>query len=350
MPAPRGKFLQAVLVLIVAALVFKYVIRPPMPFSVFSLYMAVTLMAVLVYVSSDSDSWRGFVAPIWATLTEPRRRSWRLFLGVVIPLLVGYYAYSQAAARAEAPLELRAVHPAPPDSISFRGKEVNLQHADTPIRKDIKQNPGNAAKHYAAGAAIYIRNCVYCHGDFLDGKGHFAHGFNPQPADFVGPNTIAQLSEGFVFWRIAKGGPGLPKESTPWNSAMPAWEDRLTEEQIWQLVYYLYETTGHPPRVMESHAARPVDPGLASRLLVESAAVLGPRLTAAAGEVTIEFTNDSGIPHNVEVEGNGVEEVSETITEGSTSLTLTLEPGEYEFYCAVPGHREGGMEGTLTVE
>jgi plastocyanin len=73
-------------------------------------------------------------------------------------------------------------------------------------------------------------------------------------------------------------------------------------------------------------------------------------LHAAAGEVTIELTNDSGIPHNVEVEGNGVEEVSETITEGSTSLTLTLEPGEYEFYCAVPGHREGGMEGTLTVE
>ncbi len=73
-------------------------------------------------------------------------------------------------------------------------------------------------------------------------------------------------------------------------------------------------------------------------------------LTAAAGEVTIEFMNESGIPHNVEVEGNGVEEVSDTITEGSTDLTLTLEPGEYEFYCAVPGHREGGMEGTLTVE
>jgi plastocyanin len=73
-------------------------------------------------------------------------------------------------------------------------------------------------------------------------------------------------------------------------------------------------------------------------------------LTAAAGEVTIELMNESGIPHNVEVEGNGVEEVSETITEGSTSLTMTLEAGEYEFYCAVPGHREGGMEGTLTVE
>lgn len=73
-------------------------------------------------------------------------------------------------------------------------------------------------------------------------------------------------------------------------------------------------------------------------------------LTAAAGEVTIDFTNDSGIPHNVGIEGNGVDEVSETITEGTTSLAVTLEPGEYVFYCAVGGHREGGMEGTLTVE
>jgi plastocyanin len=73
-------------------------------------------------------------------------------------------------------------------------------------------------------------------------------------------------------------------------------------------------------------------------------------LTVPAGEVTIELVNESGVPHNVEVEGSGVEEVSDTITEGSTELTLTLEAGEYEFYCAVPGHREQGMEGTLTVE
>jgi plastocyanin len=73
-------------------------------------------------------------------------------------------------------------------------------------------------------------------------------------------------------------------------------------------------------------------------------------LTAAAGEVTIELVNESSTPHNVEVEGNGVEEVSDTISESTTELTLTLEPGEYEFYCAVPGHREAGMEGTLTVE
>ena len=70
-------------------------------------------------------------------------------------------------------------------------------------------------------------------------------------------------------------------------------------------------------------------------------------LTAAAGEVTIELVNESGVPHNVEIEGHGA---SETITEGSTELTVTLEPGEYVFFCNIPGHREGVMEGTLTVE
>lgn len=70
-------------------------------------------------------------------------------------------------------------------------------------------------------------------------------------------------------------------------------------------------------------------------------------LTAPAGEVTIHLTNDAQIPHNVEVEGAGV---SETVTGADTSLDVTLEPGEYVFFCAVPGHREGGMEGTLTVE
>jgi glutaredoxin len=45
---------------------------------------------------------------------------------VAIPLLLGYYAYTQAAARPQAPPELRAVHPAPPAAIQFRGKEINV--------------------------------------------------------------------------------------------------------------------------------------------------------------------------------------------------------------------------------
>ena len=37
-----------------------------------------------------------------------------------------------------------------------------------------------------------------------------------------------------------------------WNSVMPAWEDRLTEEQIWQVILFLYDFTGYQPRRWEA--------------------------------------------------------------------------------------------------
>jgi len=74
-------------------------------------------------------------------------------------------------------------------------------------------------------------------------------------------------------------------------------------------------------------------------------------VTAAAGEITFEIANDGSIPHNLEVEGEGVEEVSSTIEGGaSDSLTVSLEPGTYELYCAIGNHAEQGMAGELTVE
>src|SRR2546425_10888421 len=60
--------------------------------------------------------------------------------------------------------------------------------------------------------------------------------------------TIGMLTESFVFWRIAKGGPGLPREGTPWNSAMPVWEEFLTEDEIWSVIIFLYDQTGLQPR------------------------------------------------------------------------------------------------------
>jgi plastocyanin len=73
-------------------------------------------------------------------------------------------------------------------------------------------------------------------------------------------------------------------------------------------------------------------------------------LSAPAGSVTVTLVNESDVPHAVEVEGNGVEEESETVTAGETELTVDLEPGEYTYYCPVGQHRQQGMEGTLTVE
>lgn len=74
-------------------------------------------------------------------------------------------------------------------------------------------------------------------------------------------------------------------------------------------------------------------------------------LAAKAGEVTIDFKNPSPIPHNVVIEEDGKELAGfEPLTEGEESETADLKPGTYTFFCSVPGHREAGMEGTLTVK
>jgi plastocyanin len=73
-------------------------------------------------------------------------------------------------------------------------------------------------------------------------------------------------------------------------------------------------------------------------------------LTAKAGKVTFDFSNPSQVPHAFEVEGNGVEEETDTITAGEASVTVDLKAGEYTYYCPVGQHRQAGMEGKLTVE
>jgi len=73
-------------------------------------------------------------------------------------------------------------------------------------------------------------------------------------------------------------------------------------------------------------------------------------LTTEAGSNTFEFTNEASIPHDFRVEQDG-EDIggTEVITSDTAEATLDLESDRYTFFCSVPGHRQAGMEGTLTV-
>jgi len=83
------------------------------------------------------------------------------------------------------------------------------------------------------------------------------------------------------------------------------------------------------------------------------------KATATPGKVTITMRNMSGVPHNIAVQqgaGGAVQGptpvlgASPVVSEGSASVTVTLKPGVYTFFCQVPGHRAAGMWGTLTVK
>ncbi len=247
----RHPFWQAAGILVVAFLGVVYGIpllpgSALVPKSVVLQYMATVLVGVLIWVSDDEARWTRFKEPLHGVLVEPRLRPVRNALLVTVPLLVGLLTYGQVKATVAAPPNLRSIHPAPPTEITFHGKAMTLSGLENPLRAQ-----GALAEHLAVGRRVYYQNCLPCHGDHLDGQGHYAAGFNPIPLNFQDNGTIAQLTESFVFWRIAKGGPGLPREGTPWNSAMPSWEDFLTEDEIWSVVLYLYEQTGWKPRTWE---------------------------------------------------------------------------------------------------
>jgi plastocyanin len=76
------------------------------------------------------------------------------------------------------------------------------------------------------------------------------------------------------------------------------------------------------------------------------------KATAKAGKVTIEFNNPQQLSHDVAIEDSSGKEVGETelVADGTATSEVDLKPGTYTFFCTVPGHREGGMEGKLTVK
>ena len=249
------RLLQAVLVLVGVyfgfILVFDVLLDAVIPSSVLAMYMFFVTAGVFMVFTFEEDGTRELVAPIKALVEDPSKRLIRNVVFVVVPVLAGAGAYVQMVPSFDAPVELRSIHPAPPTTVKVFSKRVNLLKLENPYRKFEKDDPEKFRKLVAAGAKVYIQNCQYCHGDKLDGKGPYAAGLNPTPLNFQDVGTIAQLQESYLFWRISTGGPGLPKEAAPWISSMPVWQDFLSEDEIWQVILFLYDYTGRRPRSWE---------------------------------------------------------------------------------------------------
>ena len=224
----------------------------PIPASVIALYMGIVSIAILTYVSSSEERREEASRPLVRFMTDKRYTALLVATIVAIPALAAANVYIKMNVPIEPPFFPRTIHPASPSEITVRDKTIAIDAGDNPFRQLETSNPDQFRAHVENGKRVYYRNCVFCHGDNLAGNGMFVHGLDPIPTNFADGDTIANLRETFLFWRAAKGGPGLPEEGGPWDSAMPAWEKLLTEEEIWDAILFIYDFTGEKPRAREA--------------------------------------------------------------------------------------------------
>jgi len=235
-----GIHLKPALLMVGLYIFFKYVMplfTAPLPVSLIMLYMMLTFSGIMIFMTLSGASMESFLGPIFRFISgegqDGTMKTARLVVLALFPLLVGWQTYSSTAPSDLPPAENRTIHPAPPGEF-------------TGLSNPVANTPDNVMQ----GKGLYAAYCSPCHGQF-DGKGPAARGFNPPPANFKDPTTIAMLQESYLFWRIKNGGVGLSVEGMPWKSAMPRWEFELKDEQIWKIIMGEYDGAGQKPRTWE---------------------------------------------------------------------------------------------------
>ncbi len=231
-----------------------YGFEVPVPGSVAAIYMWIVTGSIAAYVTSSKERMESFTGPIIRLVTDPGRRMMFVVVLIAVPAVAAINVWAKMNVPLEAPAFGRTIHPAPPATITVHENDINLTTADNPYRHLETDDPEAFKAHVENGRRVYFQNCFYCHGDGLAGDGMFAHGLNPIPTNFTDQGIMPQLQESFLFWRISKGGPGMPEEGGPWDSAMPAWENFLTEEEMWDVVMFLADFTGYTARARSEHS------------------------------------------------------------------------------------------------
>lgn len=203
----------------------------PVPGTILLWYMILAAAGAVLHVTMSDRHWEDFARPLRSPLLG-------VPLLVLVAAAVGLHVF-------------RVLAPTPASPTGLR-----LQHPPMPAEYEALRNPnrGAAPAERAArleeGRVLYQVNCRPCHGTKADGRGPMHRAFSLRPIDFTAPDTLVQLTEPAALWRVKKGGPGLPANATPWDSAMPAWEKDLKEDEIWKILLAEYEIAGKEPREM----------------------------------------------------------------------------------------------------
>jgi mono/diheme cytochrome c family protein len=282
--------------------------RLPVPGTLVFMFMVLTVVALFLFVTFSDESLEEFLHPVKRFLRGEYGKIPRVIVLVAVPLVVGWQTYEITAPKVDVPSALRIQHPSsnfpkkfealknpaanPTDAqvdafvqqakanavqlipqvqedvkrwMEETGPEHMLAFFPTPPMKKflaalkagaVDKETARAAlleKNLFEGRALYAMNCRPCHGDSTAGDGPMADGFKLRPINFTDNGTIETIVEGYTFWRVTNGGPGLPTEATPWRSAMPVWKLNLTEEERWKIILAEYDLAQKTPRIPEGH-------------------------------------------------------------------------------------------------
>jgi mono/diheme cytochrome c family protein len=280
----------------------------PVPGTLIFIYMVLTVVALFIFITFYDTYLDEFLEPIKKFLKGGYGKAPRTIGLVVIPLLVGWQVYAITVPKVELPPSLRIQHPSSNFPKSFEALENPVENpTDAEVETFVEQARANEVvlipqvmadvetwmdesepehmlsfiptqamdkfladvaadnvdmetaraalreKNLFEGRALYAMNCRPCHGDSVAGDGPMADGFKLRPINFTDNGTIETIVEGYTFWRVTNGGPGLPTEATPWDSAMPEWKLSLTEEERWKIIMAEYDLAEKTARIPEAH-------------------------------------------------------------------------------------------------
>lgn len=281
----------------------------PTPSTLVFFYMTLVAIALFLLTTFSDEYMEEFLGPVRKFLQGGFGATPRLVVLIILPLFVGYQAWSLWAPRLEQPASLRIQHPSSNFPKEFEDKHNPFSEPDeatinafiaeakandvtfisqvqddidvwqdvidgdhvldffptAPMKKFVAEiKAGNTPDHDTAeaaliektlfeGRALYAMNCRPCHGDSVAGDGPMADGFKLRPINFTDNGTIETIVEGYTFWRVENGGPGLPTEATPWDSAMPEWKLNLTDDERWKIIMAEYWLAEKTPRIPEGH-------------------------------------------------------------------------------------------------
>ncbi len=211
------------------------------------------------------------------------------------------------------------------------------------------------------GKSLFVEKCGVCHTLKRAGaKGvvgpNLDEAWRQASADGFGRSTY----EGIVYRQILN--PNRFQQTDPaTGKSLPIMPAKLvTGDDAQDVAAYVASAAARPGedtgRLADAGAAKAEGTAKAKGGKLEIPVAQGlayefAKAEAPAGKLTIESRNDEAIGHNIAVEGNGIDRKGPVVQGGGTStLQVSLKAGKYTFYCSVPGHREGGMEGRLTVK